>query len=137
MDFSDKNCRLEFENELDPDHLMMSGRYKKLRNVSYVESNKKEKKSVWQGDLMYNSFNDNYNIDVEKLNDNEVLMLKGQFLEPDRDDNYTEAELKEFTRRFVVKKISENKCHVYPLNYKEAVSVAKDNNSESSSQSGF
>lgn len=138
MGFNNKNSRIEFEDELDPDKLMMCGRDRRLRNVTYEESNRNANKSVWQGDLMYKDLNDNYNLNVEELDDDEVLMLEGRFLDPDRDsDNYTEAEIKKFTQRFVVKKISENKCHVYQLNYKEAVNVAEENSNESESNSGF
>ena len=127
-----KNFHYTFEETLDPDKLMMSGRQKKLRRVKYVESNKSKRgKSVWQGRPMYKSYNDDYEIDVTDLEDGEVLMLEGKFLDPDRDDNYTEAEIKKFTNRYIVEKESEdsNTCKVYELTYREAVESAEEDDS--------
>lgn len=134
VDLDYKNYHYVFEDTLDPEKLMMSGREKKLRNVEYVESNKNTSgKSVWQGDSMYKSYNDDYEINIRDLSDGELLMLEGRFIDPDRDDNYTEAEIKRFTKRFVVKKEGSNKCKVYELTYREAVELGEEKHNQSAS----
>lgn len=127
VDLDYKKHYYVFENTLDPETLMMSGREKKLRNVEYVESNKgKSGRSVWQGDPIYNSYNDDYEVNVRDLEDGEILMLEGRFLDPDRDDNYTDAEIKRFTNRYVVKKEGSDKCKVYELTYRESVELGQE-----------
>lgn len=120
-----KNSYLVFEDELDFDALMHCSRDQRLRNVEYVEDNRESQNSVWQGETLTDHYNENYNIDVEDLEDGEVLMLKGRYIKPEREENNVSGKIMNWTKRFAVEKVGENKCRCHELTYKEAVQLSQ------------
>jgi hypothetical protein len=113
-----------FVDEVDFDELMECSRDKRLRNVKYVDKNRKEDyKSVWQGDRIDSDMlNDNYNLPVGDIDNDEVFMLEGRFVKPNyNNDDMVESKIIIITKRYIAKKENDNKVKFYQLSYREAV----------------